>query len=217
MSTEITLEVAKDVYIRSDQPTVNFNASNLIIGKSSGSVNSIKRILVHVDLSAYIGAFISEAHLRMVSFQPTLQGAATVNRITQILWVEGTTTFNNYDTGLPWATAGLGLSDYTTVGEVSWTTPLAADPFLLEGLDDLAQDALDNRAGQLHLLLKLVDEVTTGHGVAFRDSEYTGVPGQHLTFVMSFDYGIPALPDIADPVAIYSGLDAPYVRMRIAG
>ena len=217
MPTVGPVDVTSDVYIRDTTPTTNYNGSNLIIGKSTGQAQAVRRILIYIDLTAYVGTYISEAHIVLTAFNAEASGAAKVFRITQTALSEGGATWNNYDTGLPWATAGLGLSDYTETGGVDWTTPTPSAPYSLENLGDLFQDAVTNRGGHLHLLLKLVDEVTAGIGVAFRDSEYGSLPEQRPKYYMTYSNDIPALPDVADPDVVYSSADAPYVRLRIAG
>jgi len=212
MSTTVSLDLDDDVYIRDSTPTTNYNGDNLKIGVGFNLPGVVDRVVIHKDVTAYLGATVSEAHIAFVSFTPDLSGAAKARRITTISWAEATATWNS-----PWITPGLGVSDYTTVGEVDWVTPVTSSPFNLIGLAALLQDALDNRGGQFHLLLHLVDEITDSHNVGFRDSEYNPIPTQRPKLVFTYDMNILDLPDIADPAAIYSGSDAPYVRMRIAG
>ena len=72
-------------------------------------------------------------------------------------WAEITVTWNSYAGVLPWSVAG-GERDQTTPPSVSFTTPVATGPFTFPDLSAHAQDAIDNRAGFMSIILSLDDE-----------------------------------------------------------
>jgi hypothetical protein len=125
-----------------------------------GNVNpigtdSLYRALLRFDLTAIPdGALISSAVLTLYDVAGGAMSATrTFNayRLTQTSWVEATATWNNYATALPWTTAG---GDYTTTNGDSVSVSSATADVVFSSLADLAMDALYNRSGLLHLVIK---------------------------------------------------------------
>jgi len=189
----VTFLLTKDAFIRDTSPTTNFgNNENLKIGVGVNTPGTVDRPVLHFDLSQPSvegttipsGATMTAASIAFTTLNPTVGGAAKARRLTQAAWVELQATWNNYATGTPWTTAG---GDYTVTGEVDWSLPTGSGAFTLSGLAALCQDALSNRASQLHLLLMNVDEATDGRNATFRDSEYGPIPSQRPLLTVSYE------------------------------
>jgi hypothetical protein len=181
----LTFGAAKDVHLRDTPGTTNHDAGNLKIGVGVNVAGVVDRTLLHFALTGVpVGATVTSASLILTGLNPTAgPAAAKVRRLTQTAWVENQATWNVYATGLSWAAVG---GDATDVGEVDWTLPTGSGEFTLTGLAALCQDALDSRSGQLHILLRNVDENTNGRNITFRDSEYNPVPGQRPSLSVSY-------------------------------
>lgn len=78
-----------------------------------------------------------------------------VRRLVNYPWTTASVSWNSRATGRAWQTPG---GDYVTYRQVSFVVPGATGPFVISGLEVLAQDAVDNRNGILNLILMAADE-----------------------------------------------------------
>ncbi len=142
-----------DAYIDSFNQNTNYGTGvNLQVGYQPGkSVAAFRSLLnFHLD-SIPSGAIINDATLRLrVNALSTGGTSATVYRLTQ-LWVEEGVTWNQYDDLISWSTPG---GDYTTDGEVPFTTPTSTGFFDITGLSGLVIDGIINRSEQLDIILR---------------------------------------------------------------
>lgn len=174
----IILGAVKDTVLESANPLDDINAGgegSMRVGNNSGVLNS-NRALLHYSLPADIppGATIVECHLVLHEFGLSNSVAAKVHRLTQPNWVELICTWNIYDTGLPWTLPG---GDYTETDPVDVNWVLGPNGFTsLPGLAGLAQDALNNRGRQLHMLLKITTEGAGVKFVSFHSKDFTSDP-----------------------------------------
>ena len=160
----------KDSYITGHSTLDDLNygtTSSLIIANNSGANNPL-RILMHFDLSAAsavpAGATIVTATLHYYVPGGILGSGwpAKIYRIVQTGWVETQVTWNQYATATAWGTAGCASDgvDYssTTPTPVDWNLQTVGDGGWKSISSALfvafVQDAVTNRARQLHMLFR---------------------------------------------------------------
>lgn len=141
---ELVLSAEKDTGTLSAAPTFNSNTALYVSGSSvAGTYSGPSHSFLHFDLSAF--ASITAANLELTAQSSGGSGPLYVDRLTQTAWVENQATWNVYSTGNNWAAPG---------GDAN--TDLRATGTLSVGDADitaLAQWALANAAGQLHIML----------------------------------------------------------------
>jgi hypothetical protein len=178
-ATTVVFALTKDLRIESGSPSTNFNEDWLHAGRSSGSA---RRFLLHYDLSSIpAGSTVSSATLDGVStLELTPTAPAKVKRLTTTTWGETTATWNTSDGVTAWSPANSAspqTGPYTEVDAVAVNLPRGglvaptAFPFSIPGLAALAQDAIDNRAGQLHLIVMTNNDSTPSAHAEFYDRE----------------------------------------------
>ena len=145
------LETAYD----GDGGTSNLSSVGIVTGKSPYKI----RTAMGFDLSALAGATITLATMTITNnnVDVSTPPGCHAYRITESAWVESSSwSYYDYGSTLSWATPG---GDYTTTDGVAFTPDGTADAsWDITGLDVLVQDAIDNRSGQLLLLLKADSE-----------------------------------------------------------
>lgn len=164
-----TVWVTKDTYLDSFQPTTVQDANGQLVAGRNSAAPALYHLLLHFDLSAWQSILDADVGL-YVSNATSLSTSARASRMTQTGWVEDQATWNEYATGLAWGVAG---GDYTTTGEVTWDF-LNTDGFgqkLITGVAALAQDAIDFRGKQLHLLLRIFNEASGTRQGTYYDRE----------------------------------------------
>ena len=159
------------------QADINLDASSLgvdVVPASTKNSPEFVRSLLDFDISAIpAGSTIqdtSKLELYVLSIYTNGSGTAqTGYRITQAAWTETGVTWNKYDGTNAWTTAG---GDYSTPS-VSYTGPTTTGWFSISGSSFAAflQDALDNRAGIVRLILRLDAEDGSVRGFAASNDE----------------------------------------------
>lgn len=188
-SPEITVEIlaTKDTYILSTAATTNFDALNL--KAATLTTTSYYRTLMHFDVSVIpSGSTIVSSYLRLFCTQPIAGNSpGQLDRLTQTAWVENQATWNVYSTGNSWTVAG-AASD-TSTPQVTFTFPTVASDtsnfWTITGMEAMVQDALDNRSGALHFLMKQTTE-SGNDNLTFRDSEYAGTSGEQPRLFVTY-------------------------------
>lgn len=155
--------VLADTRIHSDEQNSNFGfASNCTFGRLSGRIS---RSLLYFNMSSIPSwAIVLAASLILPGAADSLDTPGILckaQRIIQPGWIELEATWLDWATGQGWATAG---GDLTTTDEVSFDMIVVAGfgTHTITGMAPLAQDAVTNRGGQLHICLKKDVESSDG-------------------------------------------------------
>lgn len=145
-------------------PDSNFgNLSNVRIGTlySGGEKINLWRAALRFDISSLpAGATITTATLRLWCLNAQGGGGdAILSRCTRPAdWLEDEVTWNEYSSGNSWTNAGSDFDDDGPPAAVPFDLAASASYINITGLAAIAQDALDNRAGQLSCILRISDE-----------------------------------------------------------
>lgn len=190
--TGLSLAVVPDSWIENSSTAANHGGTSpLEVGFVAFKAAGITRAPLKFDLNAagiLSGAVINSAQLDLNATTGAVSGeSARVNRITQQGWVEGEVTWDDYKSATAWSSAG---GDFTATDEVTWTLPTSAVAFSITGLATLAQDAIDNQSGQLHLLLKRQTESSPDAKVLFSSGE-DATEADRPTLVVDYTPAIP--------------------------
>ncbi len=186
-----------DTYLSSSRPTTNFGSSVLLeIGFFAAKGSDTLRTLMVFDVSDIpAGAVITSATLGLnASTAATSASVARAYRVVQDAWTEGGATWNTYDGSNAWTTAGCSDdgSDFTLTDGVDWNLPTSTGAFDITGMETLVQDAVDNRAGNLHLLLRRIFETSTTSIVTVDSGEHA-TPANRPLLTVNYTTGIPIL------------------------
>ena len=138
---------------------------------SGGAKTNIYRALLYFDLAAApasgaarSSSQITRADLNIVASSGGVSPfnlAITAERVTRSDWAGyPDTTYTNYKAGTPWTTLG-GDVDVPSVALVG---PPGPGPYSMGDLKALVIDAINNRAGKLHLRLKATNEAPANDG-----------------------------------------------------
>lgn len=152
-----------DNYIQQSTATTNRGTEvTMRVGRLTTSATTVRALLTFDISDIPVGATIMSATLTfVVTLRSGTPSAGSVFRLRRTDWDELGSTWNEYRAGSSWTTAGCGdtTNDYDTANPGTHTAPPAAgNSFDVTGLATLAQDALDNRSGLLHLFWKLDTE-----------------------------------------------------------
>ena len=171
----------KDCYIRDTAPTTNHDTDNLKVGVGVNTDGTIDRALLHFDLSTIpVGFKVGAATLSVTTVSVEGGGAAgTIDRVSQPAWVENEVTWQRASVATDWTDG----ADFTADLTAAWTGPTGAGRYVIPGLAGLCNDALLHRAKQLHIILRLGNEITNNVNAIFRDSEYVLVPDRPVLTV----------------------------------
>ena len=146
-----TIGATKDTHIRNrlDANTNFGDAAELRIGREPMLQQG--RGLFTFDLSAYDGMVVDAAILSFyVSLAAASAIAGKVNRVTEG-WLELEATWLHRESFVEWSKAG---GTYTEADGVDWAFPTATGWKEIDLGTVLAQDAIDNRAGQLQIIVR---------------------------------------------------------------
>lgn len=162
------------------QDTADPTATTAPIGRTTGERN----LALRFDLRSFAPANISAATLTLTNIGSgglLVNGVYYARRITQVAWVPDLATYNSYDGVQGWDTAG---GDSTTTNQASCTIA-SATANLSFSLVALAQDAINNRSGYLHLLV-ILSGVATENVVVYTMNHATAAnrPTLALTYTM---------------------------------
>lgn len=183
---QLVVNPTADSFIREQSPTTNFGATSPLSITGFGGFPD--RTLLEFDVSSIpASATIDSAELKMRG-DPIASGifGIAVDRVTKA-WVEAEVTWGEYSSGNAW---GLPGGDYDATDEVTASWDRATTPDTID-ITALVQDALDNRAGTLSLIVRATD---SNFGSAY-DSREAALPP-----VLTVSYsgtGGPATDDVA--------------------
>jgi hypothetical protein len=133
--------------------TANYGTVSLCVGNDQA--NS-ERVLIRFDLSALGSrASVKSCLLTFTVYQVTAPTAGRIVRLRRPDWSETTSTWAAYKTGAAWSAPGAGdeTTDVDATLAVPFTPPAATGAFTLPSLQALCQDAVQNRAGILDLVV----------------------------------------------------------------
>jgi hypothetical protein len=134
--------------------TANYGtASFLCIGNDEA--NS-ERVLIHFDLSSLGSrASVTSCLLTLTVRQVTAPTAGSVARLRRSDWSETGASWATYKSGAAWSVAGAGstATDVDRTLAVPFAPPTALGAFTFPSLQALCQDAVQNRAGALDLII----------------------------------------------------------------
>lgn len=170
----VTVEADRDSYMQNPGTSLQNGGMDVFNWGMNSAGTKFRCVLRFTLPSLNTGETLASATLTLgakLVFGSTA-AAAHLYRCTQYSWQELTSSWNNYDTSLPWAIPG---GDYVTTDGVSLTLPLSTGFFVVSGLKTLTQDAYDNRGGVLLLIGKRDNESFLEHYITFFSRE-TGTP-----------------------------------------
>jgi len=159
--TEVTIHADVDAQIHQQAPDTNYGGSaTALVGTTDPSPDKVYRAIMTFDVGSIPdNATINSATLRLYVEDVVADFAvsnAYVRRMTQSAWEESEVTWNEYSNGNGWTSSG-GGGDFSTTDQVTFN--IGAGDFEADadgdigGLADLVEDAIDNRNGELHLII----------------------------------------------------------------
>ena len=193
MSTTTTHDTAQDTYLDSGAATTARGAdTSMKVGFDSGT-GDIYRGLLDFSVAAIDSSPVVTGALLLTCYATTHGGGAIavgVHRVTQA-WTEATCTWNKYGAG-DWATAG---GDFVATAATTVLLPTAGAPWVITSLEDLVDDARDNRSNLFSILLKRVTEAGADGYASVYSAEQSG--GRYMpTLIVTtqqFTYYLPAI------------------------
>jgi hypothetical protein len=155
-----------------------------------------ERVLIHFDLGPLgTTARVTSCLLTLTTNQVTAPTTGRIERLRRNDWSENASSWAVFTTATAWTTPGAGsaTSDVDPTGAVPFAPPTAIGAFTFPSIQALCQDAVQNRAGKLDLLIRQdvdQDGACTGacvpHEFCSRSSDYTTAidrPKLVLTYV----------------------------------
>jgi hypothetical protein len=154
-------------------PTTNLRGSwgcGYALGKGGASVRQRECVAFNLLGPAYAGAPLTPAGVVKTATLRTvltaMNGAAgniyRVRRIAQPGFSYAAATWNTYDGAHAWTAPG---GDMDAAGEATFQQPATLGTLSIAGLDALAQDAIDNRAGLLYVIIFAASEALPYHAI----------------------------------------------------
>lgn len=162
----LTLSPAKDAYIDAVLDNAELGQSAIIRIGRAGSSN-IWRGLMHFDLFDGTGldagstVSLAEITVRITNTNTIAGFTVLVCDLTQTNWSETEVNWNRYRVPLDWVTPG---GDFTEVDAAQIVWPSTTEGLFTFDVTALAQNAVTNLGGQLHILMKLEDDTLPGPG-----------------------------------------------------
>lgn len=148
---------ANDTYMNEGLPTTKYGTAGVLDMQLGSKTDSHLRSLLAWDLSSLLGYKVVSAEMQLTyNSNPSSAQACYVSRVTQEGWIEGAACWNMYDLSNNWAAAG---GDFTTTGQIAFSTHTSNSTVTISGLAALATYALDTSASQLmHMILRATDQ-----------------------------------------------------------
>lgn len=174
----LTQPASIDNYLDGVSQSQNHGASDFVglqVEYGGGTKLGWRRPIMNFNLSAIpAGSIINAAEMHLEVWSTYGAALAALIRCTRpATWLESQSTWLVYRTGSNWTNAG---GDYNAIGPpaaMAVTVPAAPGTWTITGLAGFVQDAVDNHAGILSIIMRLDDEdpgVNTG--CVFRSTEY---------------------------------------------
>lgn len=199
VTQQFTLDFAAsaDNHIGGDISPIDPNRgsfTNLTVGRES--VNQLPgyaphRTLLHFNMNALpASATLTAATLQLYQFSHA-NGTpeARIYRVTQSAWTELGSNWDKYDGVTGWTTDG-GDFDLTTPAPISYFIQAANGSFGINVLSH-AQDAYTSRSKQLHMLLKLLDDLVVDNEVGYYNSkEFTTFPDRVPKLTVTYEVSV---------------------------
>lgn len=162
----------KDSYLHSVESDTNYGTTAFdLVGVSNSKSGARKyRFIIDFDISGIAaGSTITAVTFTLTRESSTQDVDYWARRITQSAWTEAGVTWNKYDGTTAWAAAG---GDYTSTDQSSASSIGANDLIFNDaGLVAQAQEALDNQAGIMRILVMGQDESNVSKGKRFYSSD----------------------------------------------
>jgi hypothetical protein len=145
------------------------NGADIYLEVGNGSGADAHRTILEFDASAFsyvVGAAkVRSRILALAAGADQCRAYKLINPGTG--WVEAQSSYNNYKTGTAWpgGAGAFGDVDLAIYSDIV-LLPIAGHIGIwweITGLKDLVQDALDNEAGAVRLLIKSINEATGNH------------------------------------------------------
>lgn len=166
MSETLTLQPTtpdnKGNLLSRENPSSNYGSNVVLQAGTDNTVlgDTVTRFLIAFDLSTI--PTYSEIESATITLKMTGAGARPdpttfyVNRVTQA-WTHAGSTWSTYNGTNAWTTAG---GDYTATGQVSVSVgaPVSGGTLTID-VADLVEDAVQNRSGQLNLIVRGPEDV----------------------------------------------------------
>jgi hypothetical protein len=199
VTQEFTVDFAAsaDNHIGGDISPIDSNrgsATSLFVGRESVVQlpgYAPHRTLLHFNMNILpASATLTAATLQLYQFSH-INGTpeARIYRITQSAWTELGSNWDKYDGVTGWTTDG-GDFDLTTPAPISWFIQATNGSFGINVLGH-AQDAYTNRSKQLHMLLKLLDDLVVDNEVGYYYSrDYTTVPSRQPKLTVTYEVSV---------------------------
>ena len=190
-----------DTYLDDENPTSNSGSSTQLI-ITNQSANHIRAILKFDFSSLPDGVTIDSATLSIYIYQDLGAAAGrtlSANRMTELGWVEGEATWNEYSSGNSWSSAG---GDFTSTDAATQTIP-AAGNWVDFDVKVLAEYFRDNDSEIANFLIKDDgSEVSLALG-RYYSSEYSGDTSLRPKLII--DYHLPNDAAITFPLLSVQG------------
>lgn len=198
----LTFRATKDTHIGGDISPIDANygtTTSLILGRESAVQlpgYAPNRVLLHFDLSAPStegttipdGATFTLATLALHQFDNIGTPACRLYRLTQTGWTELGVNWAKYDGVNNWTASGAFSDVDLTVPTPIDFTVLAADGFLNIDVLTHTQDAFVSRSKQLHMLLKLISDLTANiEGGDYHSDEFNTTPSFRPLLTVSYE------------------------------
>ncbi len=173
----------KDTHLDNINPTVNNGTSTVLnVGRDKVGPNTfIFRGLIEFDISSIpTNATVVSGVLTLNAETIVVSSAesSAARRVTAV-WNESQATWDDRITSTAWGTAG---GDFTTTDQGTFNLPTSTGPIDIN-LDALVQDAIDNRAGTLSLILMRTSEANPDAQVNFSSSDNATAANRPQLFI----------------------------------
>ena len=169
----LTIIPAADNYLDGFNKDTGHGGDVSLFCNPKASPNVKERPILKFDFSSLTAGPIASAILSLYFFSKLNSPEGRTHwayRITETGWTVPGSTWNNFTTGSPWATAG---GDFTTTDGVSAVVPASINNWMSYNVTAQVQYARDNVSDIAHFLIKDDDESgSTNHRSIFHSSDY---------------------------------------------
>ena len=211
----------QDTFVTKHQATTNHSANPSLYLEAVSTTNQGRMLIKFSDLVPP-GGVVSVSAATLTFTNADVVGATKGVEVRKFLtaWGYSTTTWNNRDTGTPWAVAGaLGGADVDATVLATGTAPTTTTSFNLTGAGLITYcQAVMNGAADHGLLVNLLDDATVWDGISRRiRKSSSGTAAQRPTLTVEYTTGTPVNWTINSPtvnsdagtVTLTVTLDAP--------
>lgn len=219
-AASVTILSNKDNYMRIESPDDNQGAqTELIVGRESGgnSYRALAEFPIIWGTDIPVDAEITSATLQLYYYwydwgDDPAGRSYSAARLLRLDWSELDSSWNSYDTGLPWTTAGAGsvVTDYTTTGVASATVPSSYGWMSWNVLSQVQWA----QTSSVDAAFRIYDSVETSGSSAFFYSKEYADPAYRPRLVIQ--YTTPAAPAVATQAASSVTGDSVYLSGTVS-